>query len=255
MANNNQNNVILNIFLFIIVIFLIQIFFGKNRNEKFMSNNNEEYEYDAEIEAEIEQANNNSQQNNKKYSCNLLGLNEATMSEYMKEYYPTYKHQIACPKKCGLSSTGYACSQPADPIKMNIEAMTMANNKPCVTCTENSNAKYSNLPQNTINQDQERLNMKKTGFDNMNSYVDFNNVTFQDSISGPTQVDKLAVMRTAVDGTCDLAQYGTQISKVYDGLIGKSYKQKEKITQPLTGFYNGNAEGNIYAQPLTHITN
>jgi len=58
----------------------------------------------------------------------------------------------------------------------------------------------------------------------------------------------MGIARTDITGTCDLSKYGTRISDVYDGLIGTSYKQNENITQPLTGFYNGNKESNIYAQ-------
>ena len=183
-----------------------------------------------------------------KYTDNLLGLDKVSMTDYNEKYYPTYAHQIKCPKKCGLSATGYECAQNADPIKMNLEAMTAANNKTCSTCTQNNmSTKYSNLPSDTIAQDNARLNKKKVSFDNINSYVDFNNVTNQDSL-GLTEVDRMAEART---GTCDLSKYGTKISQVYDGLIGTSYKQTEKITQPLTGFYDGNDEGNIYAQPLS----
>ena len=254
--NNNDNNLVLNIALIILIIFLAWLFF--NNKEKFGNVNNSESEENinhvipaASVPAKTTPPTNSSE----KYSSELLGLHNASMDEYMKDYYPTYAHQLECPKSCGLSPDN-TCVQNADPIKMSLEAMTSANNKSCSTCTQNlTSSQYSNLPADTIKQDQERLDAKKVSFDNVNSYVDFSNVTFQDSLAGPTQVDKLAVERTSIDGTCNLDKYGTRISQVYDGLIGTSYKQKEKITQPLTGFYNGNAEGNIYAQPITNVTN
>ena len=253
MDNNNNNDSILNIVLIIFIIIVIWLFF--NRRENFSNSNTKKINStDTEMPMPM-QISIPEKTNNKKYSNDLLGLDDVTMEQYMKDYYPTYAHQLECPESCGLSPSNYKCVQNADPIKMNLEAMTAANNKGCVTCTENNNCKYGNLPLDTIQQDQERLNSKKVSFDNVNSYVDFSNVTFQDSLTGPTQVDKLAVFRTGDGDSCDLDKYGTKISQVYDGLIGTSYKQKEKITQPLTGFYNGNTEGNIYAQPLTNITN
>jgi hypothetical protein len=255
-----DDNELIKIVLIVLIICVIWIVFNDN-HENF----NNQLENNVEIapqqgvlsgvtkDSTFSPVNPKIQKQTGEKSCNLLGINESNMSDYMKDYYPTYAHQIKCPKKCGLSSGGYNCSQNADPIKMNIEAMTLANNKKCVTCTENkTNAQYDDLPLDTIEQDQERLQIKKSSFDRMNGYVDFNNAHYQDSISGPTQVDRMAVERTSINGTCELDKYGTKISDVYDGLVGKSYKQTEEITQPLTGFYNGNLEGNIYAQPLAN---
>ncbi len=182
---------------------------------------------------------------------NLLNIGNINDSDYMQKYYPLYKHQINCMERCGLNNTDYKCVQPADPIRMSLDAMNYANNKTCSTCTAQLNDRnfgYNSLPNDTIALDDDRLKMKENGINNVNKLVDFNNVTFQDSISGPTQIGRINVERTSVLGTCDLNKFGNTIANSFDGLIGISqYKQNEKLTQQLVGYFEGNSEGNIYA--------
>ncbi len=47
-----------------------------------------------------------SQNDSKGTGCNLLGINPSKLSNYKKKFYSMYKHQIECPKNCGLSKVG-----------------------------------------------------------------------------------------------------------------------------------------------------
>ncbi len=103
-----------------------------------------------------------SQKDAKGTGCNLLGINPNKLSNYKKKFYSMYKHQIECPKNCGLNEVGtrdcymdrlgmkkcgmdqndaacggiftYDYNNP-DVFALGYLALDNNNAKPCATCT------------------------------------------------------------------------------------------------------------------------
>jgi hypothetical protein len=103
-----------------------------------------------------------SQKDSKGTGCNLLGINPNKLSSYKKKFYSMYKHQVECPKNCGLNQVGtrdcymdklgmkkcgmepndsacggiftYDYNNP-DVFALGYLALDNNNDKPCVTCT------------------------------------------------------------------------------------------------------------------------
>lgn len=103
-----------------------------------------------------------SKANAKGTGCNLLGINPEKLSNYKKKFYSMYKHQVECPKNCGLSTYGdqdcymnklgmKKCGMDSndascggiftedynnpDVFALGYLALDNNNSKPCVTCT------------------------------------------------------------------------------------------------------------------------
>jgi hypothetical protein len=103
-------------------------------------------------------------------SCNMLGINPNKLSNYKKKFYSMYKHQIECPKNCGLGPVGTRdcyfdrlgmkkCGLDGDDAEcggvftskynnpdvfaLGYLALDKNNERPCVTCTSKSS--YNNL--------------------------------------------------------------------------------------------------------------
>ncbi len=103
-----------------------------------------------------------SKADSKGMSCNLLGINPEKLSSYKKKFYSLYKHQIECPKNCGLGPVGTrdcymdrlgmkkcgmndddeACGgvfttqyNNPDVFALGYLALDNNNSKPCATCT------------------------------------------------------------------------------------------------------------------------
>ncbi len=111
-------------------------------------------------------------------SCNMLGINPNKLSNYKKKFYSMYKHQIECPKNCGLGPVGTRdcyfdrlgmkkCGLDGDDAEcggiftskynnpdvfaLGYLALDKNNERPCVTCT--AKPSYNNLNRADIAED------------------------------------------------------------------------------------------------------
>lgn len=218
-------------------------------------------------------------------ACNMLGVNSANMDEYKKKFYSMYSHQIECPAKCKLNSSGMSkgCGMGSkcgmgkdcaginsdtsipDTFALNYLALDNANKKPCVTCNykprttnplnrewmERDYPSYDGLPEDVKMADDARL--KKMGLidANVSNYVNFENNVYQDSV-GESAPDKINEIRTCVDanGTCSLKDYGTSIANAYDKLTANPAYTSRNNCNPyqLTGVFEDASSTDLYAR-------
>ncbi len=119
-----------------------------------------------------------SQADSKGMSCNMLGINPQKLSKYKKKFYSMYKHQVECPKNCGLGPVGtrdcyfdrlgmkkcgmegddQACGgiftskyNNPDVFALGYLALDNNNSRPCATCTFKSSG--NNLNRSDIAED------------------------------------------------------------------------------------------------------
>ncbi len=119
-----------------------------------------------------------SQADSKGMSCNMLGINPNKLSKYKKKFYSMYKHQVECPKNCGLGPVGTRdcyfdrlgmkkCGMDEDDAScggifttkynnpdvfaLGYLALDNNNERPCVTCT--TKPSYNNLNRADIAED------------------------------------------------------------------------------------------------------
>jgi hypothetical protein len=137
-----------------------------------------------------------SQADSKGMSCNMLGINPKKLSKYKKKYYSMYKHQVECPKNCGLGPVGTrdcyfdrlgmkkcgmdgddkACGgiftteyNNPDVFALGYLALDNNNKRPCVTCTlrpSGNNLNRADIAENVTVFDNTPL---KEGFVNLGS--------------------------------------------------------------------------------------
>jgi len=216
-----------------------------------------------------------------KVACNLLGVDSENMDAYKKKFYSMYAHQIQCPAKCNMDSTGMSkgcgmgskCGLQKDCSNINTEtsipdtfalsylALDNANKKPCVTCNFKpiknplnrewmENFSYDKLPKNVKIADEERLKKMNITDANVSNYVNFENNVYQDSI-GVSAADKINEIRTCQDanGTCSLKDYGTSIANAYDKLTANPAYTSRNSCDPyqLTGILEDAASTDMYA--------
>ena len=194
----------------------------------------------------------------KKISCNLLGVDSENMDNYKKKFYSMYAHQIECPAKCGLKANGTSkgcamgskcgfCSGSGcgcgcgnvnsdtsipDTFALNYLALDNANKKSCVTCNfkpngnslnrewmEKDNLSYNELSEDVKVADEARLRKMRKSDANVSNYVNWENNVYQNSI-GESAPDRINEIRTCQDanGTCSLKNYGSSIATAYDKL-------------------------------------
>jgi hypothetical protein len=217
-------------------------------------------------------------------SCNMLGVNSASMDSYKKKFYSMYAHQIQCPSKCGMKANGMSkgcgmgskcglgkdCSNVntdtsiPDTFALNYLALDNANKKPCVTCNfkpnsnnplnrewmEKQNPSYDGLPEDVKIADEARLKKMNLIDANVSNYANFKNNVYQDSI-GESAPDRINEIRTCQDanGTCKLSDYGTSIASAYDKLTANpAYTSRNNCdSYQLTGILEDAAPTDMYA--------
>jgi hypothetical protein len=212
-------------------------------------------------------------------SCNMSKMQKELVSDYKKKYFNMYKHQIECPKECGLNNKGYNPMQGScqlgdmkrcnlsenndcegivtsdynnpDVFSLGFLALDNNNKKSCVTCTSNDNRQTANMisPSQVNNEDND-VEVNRRRLDNRNKFADFNNYIEQNGVM-ETSVDKLAEIRTCTNGTCGLESFGRKVSDVYDNLLSSTYTTNKKNCNP--GMISGvleDASMTSYMQPL-----
>jgi hypothetical protein len=212
-------------------------------------------------------------------SCNMSKMQKELVSDYKKKYFNMYKHQIECPKECGLNNKGYNPMQGScqlgdmkrcnlsenndcegiftsdynnpDVFSLGFLALDNNNKKSCVTCTSNDNRQTANMksPSQVINEEDD-VEVNKRRLDNRNKFADFNNYIEQNGVM-ETSVDKLAEIRTCTNGTCGLESFGRKVSDVYDNLLSTTYTTNKKNCNP--GMISGvleDASMTSYLEPL-----
>lgn len=198
------------------------------------------------------------EENNKNYSCNLLGLDSDDMNDFKKNYYGMYAHQIECPKNCHMNKLGMKkCDLESDKgcngvfttdynnpdvYALNYMALLNNNDRSCVTCTEKP------ISQSSID-DKKRVEQIKLTNANLSNTVNFENNVYLNSMGGETPVDKMAEIRSCVTGTCGLKDYGNSIKNVYDNLLNTPVYNDRKACDPytLTGINENQLLGDNYA--------
>jgi hypothetical protein len=218
-----------------------------------------------------------------KVSCNMLGVDSASMDDYKKKFYTMYAHQIECPSKCGMKADGMSkgcgmgtkCGLGADcenvntptsipdTFALNNLALDNANSKSCVTCNykpsgnqlnrewmEEVSPSYDGLPEDVKIADEARLKKSNLIDANTSNYANFKDNVYQDSI-GESAPDKINEIRTCQDayGTCKLSDYGNTIAKAYDKLMANPAYTSRNNCDPyqLTGVLEDAASTDMYA--------
>jgi hypothetical protein len=212
-------------------------------------------------------------------SCNMSKMQKELVSDYKKKYFNMYKHQIECPKECGLNNKGYNPMQGScqlsnmkrcnlsenndcegivtsdynnpDVFSLGFLALDNNNNKSCVTCTSNDNRQTKNMKSpSQVNNEDNDVEVNRRRLDNRNKFADFNNYIEQNGVM-ETSVDKLAEIRTCTNGTCGLESFGRKVSDVYDNLLSTTYTTNKKNCN--SGMISGvleDASMTSYMQPL-----
>jgi hypothetical protein len=203
-------------------------------------------------------------------SCNMNKMQQELVSDYKKKYFKMYRHQIECPKECGLSSCpfndmrrcnlseqndcqGIVTSEYNNPdvFSLGFLALDNNNNKSCVTCTSNDNRQTANMKiPSQVNTEDNDVEVNRRRLDNRNKFADFNNYIEQNGVM-ETSVDKIAEIRTCTNGTCGLESFGRKVSDVYDNLLSTTYTTNKKNCNP--GMISGvleDASMTSSAQPL-----
>jgi hypothetical protein len=212
-------------------------------------------------------------------SCNMSKMQKELVSDYKKKYFNMYKHQIECPKECGLNNKGYNPMQGScqlgdmkrcnlsenndcqgivtsdynnpDVFSLGFLALDNNNNKSCVTCTSNDNRQTVNMKSpSEVNNEDNDVEVNRRRLDNRNKFADFNNYIEQNGVM-ETSVDKLAEIRTCTNGTCGLESFGRKVSDVYDNLLSTTYTTNKNNCNP--GMISGvleDASMTSYMQPL-----
>jgi hypothetical protein len=216
---------------------------------------------------------------NGEQSCNMNKMQQELVSDYKKKYFKMYRHQIECPKECGLYNKGYNSTQTncpfndmkrcnlsenndcqgivssdynnPDVFSLGFLALDNNNNKNCVSCISNDYRQTANmkLPSYISNEDND-VEVNRRRLDNRNKFADFNNYIEQNGVM-ETSVDKLAEIRTCTNGTCGLESFGRKVSDVYDNLLSTTYTTNKKNCNP--GMISGvleDASMTSSAQPL-----
>jgi hypothetical protein len=189
-------------------------------------------------------------------SCNMSKMQKELVSDYKKKYFNMYRHQIECPKECGLNNNGYNPMQGScqlsnmkrcnldenndcqgivtsdynnpDVFSLGFLALDNNNKKGCVTCTSNDNSQTANMNSPfMVNNEDNDVEVNRRRLDNRNKFADFNNYIEQNGVM-ETSVDKLAEIRTCTNGTCGLESFGRKVSDVYDNLLSTTYTTNKK---------------------------
>lgn len=207
-------------------------------------------------------------------SCNMLNMDPRKLSEYQKNFYDMYKHQVECPKNCYLSQQypkkcglkdgsncgGVVTSTYNNPDTNALAYMNMdkLNSKQCVTCTEKpgnlQNYRSLKLLENNLEgripaqdsedamrQKIEETNQEKVNelrYENRNKFADFRDKVDRNGVAH-TQVDKIAELRASENpSTCGLANFGQSIRTVYDNLLSTPYTNNKNYcnSHPITGY-------------------
>ena len=220
-------------------------------------------------------------------SCNMLNMDPRKLSEYQKNFYDLYKHQVECPKNCYLSrqypekcglKDGSNCGGVVTSTYNNPDTNALAymnmdklNSKECVTCTEKPGnlQNYRSLQllqdglegrvpaqdtENAIRKKIEETNQEKVNelrYENRNKFADFRDKVDRNGVAH-TQVDKIAELRASENpSTCGLANFGQSIKTVYDNLLSTPYTNNKNYcnSHSITG-YLSTAAPTLDYQPM-----
>ena len=189
--------------------------------------------------------NNDISQDNSNTSCNLLGIDSSKLSDYKKKFYSMYKHQIECPKNCGLSKVGTRdcymdkigmkkcgidndkdCQgiftsdyNNPDVYALGYLALDQNNSKPCATCTsdKNNNLNRSSISDNvSVFDDTPLKNYSHEGFRNMNN-INFDKYEY---LSDDTKkIDEDRMLKKNISDA-NVSNYVNFENNVYQNSIG-----------------------------------
>jgi hypothetical protein len=205
-----------------------------------------------------------SQADSKGMSCNLLGINPKKLSKYKKKFYSMYKHQIECPKNCGLGPVGTRdcyfdrlgmkkCGMDGDDkscggifttqynnpdvFALGYLALDNNNSRPCATCTFKSSG--NNLNRSDIAEDVSVFDNTplKEGFDMIEGFKVYDNKNAQmesyDNLPESTKVADEKRMFQKNYTNANVSNFVDFENNVYQNSIGET--QVDKLAEIRSG--------------------
>lgn len=191
-----------------------------------------------------------SQADSKGMSCNMLGINPKKLSKYKKKFYSMYKHQIECPKNCGLGPVGtrdcyfdrlgmkkcgideddQACGgiftskyNNPDVFALGYLALDNNNSRPCATCTfkpSDNNLNRADIAEDVTVFDNTPL---KEGF---NMIEGFNKVESYDNLPESTRQEDEKRMFQKKYTNANVSNFVDFENNVYQNSIGETSVDK-----------------------------